>query len=361
VDFNLRLRALPVQVIERANGIILKRGCTEFKVDGPEAEKIVQAILVAVSAEGATLEEVCSFFPQPYRSAVEDLTKQLVARRILVLADDPPHDLPEPEDALDVFYWNFGYRAGEVTENLNSGRISIVGVNCISRQLAVSLRAAKVSNFEVVDYPLLRNLRLFDGDGQVIAGEWKPTGSMPIKYEDWSPERDSVPLGCLVATSDFGGMHLLREWNEYCVKESRHFLPVVLQNVIGYVGPIVVPGETACYECLRARQNSHMVDPDAERAAEQKAFEGQLVNGYHPSMASVLGDIVAMELTKFCSLIPRWRVGTLIEVNLLIPSVVTRKVLKIPRCSVCGSLKKRSAVTTERLTYQAPKDYVAVK
>jgi bacteriocin biosynthesis cyclodehydratase domain-containing protein len=361
VDIKLKLRALPVQVIERENGIILKRGCTEFKIDGPEAGRILQAILIGVSEGGGTPEEVCSFFPQLWRPAAEDLIQQLVARRILVPADGPQYDLPGPEDALEVFYWNFGYRSKEVTESLNSRRIAIVGVNCISRQLAVALSAANVANFEVVDYPLLRNLRLFDESGQVIAAEWPASSPLPIQYEDWSPGRTDVPPGCLVATSDFGGMHLLREWNEYCVEESRNFLPVVLQNAVGYVGPLVVPGETACYECLRARQNSHMADPESQRAAEHKAFEGQLVNGFHPSMASVLGDLAAMELTKFYGQVPRWRVGTLIEVNLLMPSVVTRKVLKIPRCAVCSPLRKRSAVTPERLTYQVPKQHAAVE
>jgi len=361
VDTKAKLRALPVQVIEHEKGIILKRGCTEFKIDGPEAGRVVQTILVGMSEEGGTLEEICSFVPQPYRAAVEDLVLQLVARRILVPVDGLQSDVAGPEDTLDVFYWNFGYRSEDVTKSLNSQRLTLVGVNCITRQLTASLRAASVINFEVIDYPLLRNLRLFDERGEVRPSEWPAAGPLPIPYEVWSPERDSVPIGCLVATSDFGGMHLLREWNEYCVAEGRNFLPVVLQNAIGYVGPLVVPGETACYECLRARQNSHMADPAAERAAEHKAFEGQLVNGFHPSMASVLGDLAAIELTKFYGRVPRWRTGTLIEVSLLSPAMGTRKVLKVPRCRVCSPLSKHSAVAVERVAYQLPSEYAAIK
>jgi len=171
----------------------------------------------------------------------------------------------------------------------------------------------------------------------------------------------TASLHCLIATSDFGGMQLMREWNQFCYEANIQFFPVVLQNAVGYVGPLIVPGETACFECLRARQNSHLADPEIQRATEYRAFEGQLVNGFHPSMASVLGDIAAFELTKFYGRVPRWRVGTLIEVNLLIPSIVTRKVLKIPRCSVCSQLNKHSPVTTDRVVYVPSNEYASAQ
>jgi bacteriocin biosynthesis cyclodehydratase domain-containing protein len=360
VDIKQKLRSLPAQVIEFENGIILRRGCTEFKIDGPEARRIVQTILAGMSEEGGTLEEVFSFVPEPYKEAVGDLTAQLLARRFLVPAGTG-HDMAKPEDALDVFYWNFGYQSEDVSNSLNSRRITIMGVNCITRQLSTSLRAANLTNFELVDYPLLRNLRLFDENGELRLEEWPPTGPLPVPFKLWTEAGAGEPRGCLVAASDFGGMHLLREWNEYCVADSRDFLPVVLQNAVGYVGPLVIPGETACYECLRGRQNSHLADPPAQRAAELKAFEGQFVDGFHPSMASVLGDLAAIELTKFYARVPRWRVGALIEVSLLSPSMVSRKVLKLPRCRVCSTLKRHPGVAIERIGYQPAQEHVATR
>ena len=62
-------------------------------------------------------------------------------------------------------------------------------------------------------------------------------------------------------------------------------------------------------------------------------------------MASILGDIAAIELSKFYGIrMPLWRVGTLIEVNLVAMRLNARKVLKIPRCSVCSILNTRSSV-----------------
>jgi hypothetical protein len=41
---------------------------------------------------------------------------------------------------------------------------------------------------------------------------------------------------------------------------------------------------------------------------------------------------------------PLWRVATLIEVNLLAPLLQTRRVLKIPRCTVCSRLNERPSI-----------------
>jgi thiazole/oxazole-forming peptide maturase SagC family component len=130
------------------------------------------------------------------------------------------------------------------------------------------------------------------------------------------------------------------------------FLPVVLQDLIGTVGPLVIPGESACLECLRARENAHMDDPEKRRASEYGAFHGQVVNAFHPSMASILGDLAAMELVKFHGQLMRSQlVGHLIEVNLVAPEITVRRVLKLPRCEVCGSVVSRSPISDEKVAF----------
>ena len=339
-----KLRALPVQLIETGDGVILKRGRIEIQIGGDRAAEIVSLVLAATAEDRATPEEIAKAFAAPDRPAVIYLVEQLAARRILVPADIPPPPGEAWESNLEVFYWHFGASAEQVTERLNAQRLVILGVNGISRQLAASLLASGVKAVEVVDYPLLRNLRFFSAGGELQADQWPALLPQPRAYGEWANGPGPEALDCLIATSDFGGLERMREWNEFCVARRRPFLPVVLQDLIGYVGPLVVPGETACFECLRARQNAHLDDPVAQRASEQVAFEGQAGAGFHPAMASVLGDIAAIELTKFYGGgLPLWRVGTLIEVNLLAPRLDARKVLKVPRCPVCSTLNRRAS------------------
>jgi bacteriocin biosynthesis cyclodehydratase domain-containing protein len=347
-----KLKRLPVQVIETKGGVILKRGSVEMKIDGERAAEVVQTVLVMTGEDGATPEEIGALFAAPARPAVLQLVKRLEARRFLV----PANGTSEPDEALesnlDVLYWHFGEETEQVTHRLSTRRITIMGVNCISRQLAAALQAGGLETVEVVDDPGLCNLRLFDRNHQVNAAQWPDAVPAPQAYDAWMDDLDPQSLGCIVATSDFGGLHLMRRWNEFCVEHNCHFLPVVLQNMVGYVGPLVVPGETPCFECLRARQNAHMDDPESQRAAEHAAFEGQAVAAFHPSMASVLGDIAAIELSKFYGgWMPQRLTGNLIEVNLLSTQMKTRKVLKVPRCRVCSSLNRHALVNIDKAVF----------
>ena len=340
-----QLRSLPVQLIEFDGGVVLKRGCTEVRIGGDGVAHAVQLLLTATSNHGATRQEICQLFAPAEHSAIEHLIDELVARRLLVYcsAGEPLEE--GLESSLDVFYWHFDARAPEVNERLNCQKIVILGVNSISQQLALSLSKSGVKNLRIVDHPALRNPCFFDHTGRLKEGTWPIAVRAPGEYgEGIAPES----VDCLVVTSDFGRNPTLREWNGFCVEHRRHFLPVILHNVIGYVGPLVVPGETACFECLLARQNSHLENPEIHRVIEEATAEGQRVIGFHPSMPSTLAEVAAFELTKFYSGLLPGRVGTLIEVNLLATRMMGRKVLKVPRCPTCSPLNTRPSTTPRR-------------
>ena len=347
-----RLTALPFQLIEIPNGVIVRRGSVQLLITGDRALESLQIVVDTMRGEGATIEAVCSRFAAPDRPAITELIEQLMARQLVVQAGAdlvPIHT----EGQLDVFYWHFGMSTAEVNKRLNLIRLVILGVNHVSRQLAQALTCAGMTSFKVVDYWALRNLSLFDETGKIRISEWR-VATEPIAYDGWEERVESDSFDCLVATSDFGGLRLMREWNALCVKHGRHFLPVVLQDTIGYVGPSVIPGETACFECFLARLESNRTGDSQGYASEMMAFNGQHVAGFHPSMASVLGDIAAIELTKFYSrALPLSRVGAVLEVNLLAGRIDSRKILRVPRCRACSNLIRRSSTSMMKGSLQS--------
>ena len=342
-----RLVALPWQLIEVADGVIVRRGSIQVLIGGDRSVEVLETIATAMRGEGASIDEICRRFAAPDRPAVKELVEQLIARRFVVPAgrDSAP---VSSEDQLEVFYWHFGLSTREVNTRLNQVRVAILGVNHISRQLVSSVTAAGMTNVHVVDYPPLRNVSLFEGGEHVQTSRWS-SAVEPIGYDNWVTRIEAEPFDCLVATSDFGGLHLLRQWNTLCLERGRHFLPVVLQDMVGYVGPSVIPGETACFDCFLSRLDSNRTADSQGYASEIAAFAGQHVAGLHPSMASVLGDIAAIELTKFYSRgLPLWKTGAVTEVNLLAGRMNSRKVLRVPRCKACSNLIRRSSTSMFR-------------
>src|SRR4029077_6600279 len=161
---------------------------------------------------------------------------------------------------------------------------------------------------------------------------WSKPLPAPQEVESWKRSLRGRRVTCIVATSDFGGQQVLLPWNAFCVERGVHFLPVTLQDIVGYIGPLVIPEETACLACLRAGQNGNVIQADEKRIAETDAREGQHVIAAHPAMLSTLADIAAFELHRFYAGLPLWKAGRLIEVNLVATSMTSRKVFKAPRC-----------------------------
>lgn len=336
-------KALPVQVIEIENGVILKRGCTEFRISGQGAAEAVYQILAVAENQPITIQQLCENFSELKRPIIKNLIEQLIQRRIMTSPNDRIEKPNGFESHLDIFYWHFGDTDIISKKKLNDLKLVILGVNHISRQLSSALFKSGITNIQVVDFPLLRNLRLFDEFGQIVMENWNFGNISPLEYSKWVELQKHQEITCIVATSDFGNHEILRFWNSFCLSAKYHFLPVVLQNTIGYLGPLTIPRETACFECLRARQDANFTDPQLRRATESKAFEGQAIIGFLPSMASILGDIAAVELIKFYSgILPGQNVGALIEVNLLATFLTVRRILKNPRCAACSQLMIRS-------------------
>jgi bacteriocin biosynthesis cyclodehydratase domain-containing protein len=325
----------PVQLVPTADGVIIKRARMELKVGGTGAYQLVLTLLDR-AARGESLDEIVASLPAAEESSARALLAQLEQHRLLVHAGEPGPEEPW-ETPLDLFHWSAGPAAVGAADKVTNARITVIGVNEVSRTLLAGLGQAGFGNIEIVHYPFLCNLRMLDEAGELDAREWSDSLRAPVDYATWSA-RERSDVDCLIATSDFGGLDLMRVWNEYCMQRGIPFLPVVLQDLVGYLGPLSVRGRTACFECARVRQNANLDDPTDVRAAEPLAFFGQGVTAaYHPALPAILGNFAALEVSRF---VGGWgsprTLGTLVEIDLLAPELVSRPVLKLPRCRVCG-------------------------
>jgi molybdopterin-synthase adenylyltransferase len=325
----VRLRSLAVELIADEGGVTLRRGAATVRIDGAGAGEAIAAVVTLTADEGATLDEILACFDADSGPAITALVAELRSRRLLLpvtVAGDAP-----VETALDVFYWHFG-RPDEAspTPPVNE-RVLIAGANRTSARLVALLREAGFGELAVVGDPQLDD-PAFDAPA---------LGAL----DDGALEPDIV-----VAVTDTAGFGPLRAWNERCLREQIPFLPVVVHDLIAYVGPLVVPGATACFECFLRRRYSTLDDAGARETIETVAgAAGGRVGGLHPAMSGVAADIAAMELTKF--FVP-WhaltQAGCVLTMNLLGSDFARRPVLKLPRCPACSSLNDRQPTAALR-------------
>jgi bacteriocin biosynthesis cyclodehydratase domain-containing protein len=253
----------------------------------------------------------------------------------------PPEGASGGERPEDIFYWNHGASAAVGRENVARVEIAVFGVNHIALPLLGNLRSCGFRAVALVDHPALRNLDFFNDRDELrpeIAGAM---ATPPRSLDEWTAK--AKPADCHVVCSDFGGLDLMREWNRKCVASGTKFYPIVLEDEVATLGPLVIPGEGPCYECLVARQDANLADLERTRATEAHAFFGQDVTGFVQPMARVAADLAAVDLLKYFSrVLPGGVAGRLIEADLMAPSLHTRTVLRAPRCPVCSPARSES-------------------
>ncbi|CAI4030432.1 hypothetical protein DNFV4_00860 [Nitrospira tepida] len=330
------LRSMPTQIIPIAGGVLLKRGCTEVKINGDRAAAIVRDVLLAAAFEEKAGEEICEQFAEPDRPVVRQLINQLIQRRLLLPTNRSHLRSDELEEGEDVFYWHFESSLQEVRNRLAAKHLGILGVNFISRRLIAELRDSGFEHLTIIDLPILRNLRMFDvPDSTPNLGQGE--GDDFLSFVEWDRHPARYPLDCLVAACDFAAADCFRQINALCIKQALPMMPVMLHNMVGTVGPLMIPGETPCYECFTLREHSNREDAHTASIFDRMAFEGQGVTGFHPVMATVSAEVACFELIGvFSDVLPKRKPGTFIEINVLAGQMSRRRALKVPRCPVCG-------------------------
>lgn len=340
---NQRLYSLPVETIPIQGGIILKRGCMELRIRGDGVEDILKSVLSSSSRpSGITKEELRLRFGSNSHGGIDRLIDQLILRRILVTDNTHAGEHIAQESALEVFYWHFDSTPTEAELHLANKTLVVLDVGTLSQFIVRSLSLAGFKDVRTIPHRVVD----YADSSRTVGGL---ASDEPISTELFAHLPASYD--CLVMASDFGTSPVFHEVNRFCVEQERKFFPVTIQNMIGYIGPLVIPGETACYECLHRRIQSNLPDPEMSRAIESHNFRQQRIVSHHPLMLSALADLAAFELLRYFSDVLDYDPGTLLEVPFLARRMESRRVLKLPRCSTCSPLKTRPSTTLNKTMF----------
>lgn len=329
-------RAYPFQVIESDQDVILKRGLTELLVKGDQALSTILIILSETSGTTSTKEDLLQKFPEFRRPQVGVFIDQLVEKRFL-LDNDHISDIDiQKETNADVFYWQLGKRPNDLLNLFDNHRIGLAGVNKLSIKICECLKTAGFKNIDFVEY--------FPVEAKNVIGVKSIITQLTL--DEWKKNCLDTNSNIIIGCSEFGGQVLLLELNQWCVENNIAFIPVVMDQMKGQVGPLVMPGITACLACLRARQNAHLYKPDLERYTEQYAIDGGTVAAVHPSILNTTAELAAFELIKaFGHLKPEYK-ASFIEVDLINGRVESSQVLRLPRCPICSIYRKHTRIKT---------------
>ena len=341
-----KLRSHSFLVAETDQGIVLKRGTIKLELSGELSYEVILVILTATSGQSASAKNICEQFPVHFRDNVLNVLELLLKERFLYLEE---LTRPVEESSKDVFYWQFEKNRPEVIQTLSELNIVIVGVNEMSLQIADKLSDLEVQNLHLVDDAVLRSSSFETEEGELDLTNPSLEARSIWQSKDLLSNSEAFNFGAMIVGSQFGGQFLFLKWNELCVKLSKPFLPVLIEDMIGYVGPLVLPGETGCLQCLRLRQDAQWENPNALRRMEIHATQGQSIAAIPPALISILAGAASFELIHFFGEFPHPRPAFIRRFDLISGNFETKWVLKFPRCPVCSELENSASITVRRL------------
>jgi molybdopterin-synthase adenylyltransferase len=181
----------------------------------------------------------------------------------------------------------------------------------------------------------------------------------------------AAPPDLLVLALDRPEPAFLNRVNNISLDHNIPLLHSQVNGARGVVGPLVVPGKTACLMChhLRVIRNYDFYD---EYVEWEKWIEGE---GKHLRCApatvspftSIIAGLTALEIVKRLSgFYEPESYGKFLAVNALTLEVIPHQVLRIPRCPSCGKTRNKAAFTPwardernstqERISFRSPID-----
>ncbi|MFC7332376.1 TOMM precursor leader peptide-binding protein [Rhodocista pekingensis] len=161
-----------------------------------------------------------------------------------------------------------------------------------------------------------------------------------------SAQEDLTPDSLIVACADLPDLTLFAEVNATAQHHGVRctFIHRMISRLI--VGPLVIPGETACFNCYLERRKAVLSYPD-EDAAHLRAVAERLRSGITlPSRlaAGLVESLAARHLMAAAAgAYDVAEPGVLQSMDLLTLASSRQPILKLPRCRICGRSASRPA------------------
>jgi hypothetical protein len=315
------LQVIPVS----DEAVVVKRGLTELLISGAGAVDLVRMVVASLN-DHRSETEVLDRVPGQHKPNAEQLLAAL-RHRGLVGGDaevEPPTDGGSTAP-LWVLFEQLSADPLPAHASLTAARVLVRGLNAVS---AASTRGLLDLGVGAVD--ALRDPLLDAGEPDDWASAVEPelgSGALGrVATAGAGTEQAWPPPDLELACGPLGLSDGLLQANAAAVVAGRPFLAAWVEGSAARVGPLVVPHESACLQCASRQPNIEDIwygeDADPTEA-----------------VAAITGHLAAMEALKFLTgYPPSDAIGRSLRFDTGSWHSSARRILKLPRCSVCSDL-----------------------
>lgn len=284
------------RLLETPNGLLLEHGRSTVSFGGAAATQLLPALLPLLDGE-RTVDEIVETLGRPVAPAVENALDLLDRHGVLTDGPSPASRRLTRVERTALFLAQVALQSPErITARLAAARVLLEGDAELAAAAARLLRRSGVTCTQPGDAA-----PTFVATAAARAGDPLLDRRNALVLEQGAPW---LPFGCFDGTS-------------------------------AVVGPLVVPGETACYRCFVLRRDASSgctSELISLRAAPVRA-------GTAPTLVALVAAVAAEWIVRWVGLGDPGLPGTIAMVT---PAprleVAVDALLRVPRCPVCSTV-----------------------
>lgn len=211
---------------------------------------------------------------------------------------------------------------------LREADVLIVSVGRMGRYVADDLLEVGVG--------AVRHCRL-SADGHASAADDGWAGDTVRPVEASALDRNVAECEYLIYVADRPEPTVLEALNDVAYRSKTPWMVGQVQGFDGFVGPMIFPDLTGCYNCFVDRTRMHVTKPDGYDDYRNAASEtlGRR-DATLPPFARLIAGYATLDFLNLLSFGEGFSAGRVIHVGALDLAVQVDDVLKVPRCPVCG-------------------------
>jgi ribosomal protein S12 methylthiotransferase accessory factor len=353
-----RIRLSPsASVTPTTAGVVLRSDLGAFQLDGEDVRLFVTEMLPLLDGS-RDADGVAGALPGTSRTSVLGFLDLLRQRGLIEDVSDLPDAAGEARQVQERFFQKCGLGPGEGTARLRAARVVVAGLEPWGAVAAQELAAAGAGALHLLDDQLvsagdLLAVRAWDAShlGQPrrealrtaitrVAPECKVTTAPLAPPDGGEMAIAGGPWDLLLTGLTADDLFLLARLARFAQGSGLRSVYAHLDGIEAWIGPAVVPGETACWNCFRLRRlansdfgtTAHEVDSSLLAApAPPRA------RGYLAPMAPVAGQLLALEAIKLLAGYTASRLpGRFLVHNLVSGESAWHGVVRMPWCELCG-------------------------
>jgi ribosomal protein S12 methylthiotransferase accessory factor len=283
------------------------------------------------------LAEILRLLSEFKRKDVIGTLQTLDKLDLLDIGSNPDNDKSELRSNNSSYHLQ--YHTVQNKSHLSNSRLVLIGDGILAEKLALSLRNTKIS-FSKTSSKMIEKSRMKMALGQTNVKNAIETEPMYFFPESLISTIEQADL--IVVAQDYHDLVLFERVNQMCFRKQKPWLRASFDDSVGYVGPLVIPRKTSCFNCCELRLVTNSPNYEYELwINRQNIPKGKLLVPKY--FADILTTICTNEISAFLSRHKKPQtVDNLIVLDTHDLNTSRHKVLTHPNCICCNPPRRKT-------------------